>query len=212
LLQKILRNDIEYIIHSDSVWNIIGPISRFHAHIDCIRSQLTHYSTRSMVYHKESNNYGIQLKNPKKWDKYVDSKWDIGVAGHNRYIEENWFFRPLYFNENLIKEAKEEIGINLEMFDDEEIFKEKVSKKIDKSIGFIFDKFHYKTDINNEWVWLGFIVVPNMEVKFEDKEVVDFRWVSPIELEKYLAQNNNYCSGLPLVFEKAEKFRKEKLV
>ncbi len=43
--QKILRDDIEYIIHSDSQGNIIGPIPRDHAHAEGVRSILTHYST-----------------------------------------------------------------------------------------------------------------------------------------------------------------------
>jgi len=100
--QNILRDDIEYGIHSDSNGNIIGPISKTHAHQEGVRSVLTHYSTWSMIYHPTSGKYGIQLKNPKKHDKYGAGKWDRGVAGHNCYIKENRFFRPLDFDENLI--------------------------------------------------------------------------------------------------------------
>ena len=85
--KNILRDDIEYIIHSDSNGNIIGPISRNHAHTDRVRSALTHYSTWSMVYHLKSGKYGIQLKNPKKHDKYGAGKWDMGAAGHNFYLK-----------------------------------------------------------------------------------------------------------------------------
>jgi len=75
-----------------------------------------------MIYRPESKKYSIQLKNPKKHDKYGAGKWDMGVAGHNCYVKENGFFRPLDFDENLIKEAKEEIGIDIEMFQSKEEF------------------------------------------------------------------------------------------
>ncbi len=42
---NILRDDIEYVIHSDSNGNIIGPISKVHDHIKGVREALTHYST-----------------------------------------------------------------------------------------------------------------------------------------------------------------------
>lgn len=206
--QNILRDDIEYGIHSDSNGNIIGPISKTHAHLEGVRAILTHYSTWSMIYHPDSRKYGIQLKNPQKHDKYGAGKWDMGVAGHNCYIKENGFFKPVDFDENLIKEAKEEIGIDIEMFQSKDEFIKSINS-IDKPKGFIFDKFHYKTESNNEWVGLGFIIVHNTNVKFEDDEVIDFKWLSPNELREFIETNNNYCSPLPLVFEKAEKFRKE---
>lgn len=207
--QNILREDIEYAIHSDSEGKIIGPISKIHAHMEGVRAILTHYSTWSMIYHQSTGKYGIQLKNPKKHDKYGAGKWDMGVAGHNCYFKENGFFRPLDFDENLVKEAKEEIGINITMCKSKDEFLKTIKNKPNQSLGFIFDKFHYKTETDNEWVGLGFIIVPNTKVNFEDDEVIDFKWFSPEELKAYLETNDNYCSPLPLVFEKAEKFRKE---
>ncbi len=209
---KILRDDIEYAVHSDSKGNIIGPISKTHAHMEGVRAILTHYSTWSMIYHIKSGKYGIQLKNPKKHDKYGAGKWDMGVAGHNCYIKENGFFRPLDFDENLIKEVKEEIGIDIEMFQSKDEFLKAIKENSEESFGFIFEKFHYKTETNNEWVGLGFIIIPNTKVKFEDGEVIDFKWLSPEELKRYLKQNDNYCAPLPLVFKKAEKFRKENFI
>ncbi len=206
--QKILRDDIEYLIHSDDQGNIIGPISRNHAHMDGIRSTLTHHSTWSMVYHLESGRYGIQLKNPKKHDKYGAGKWDMGVAGHNHYFNDNGIFRPLGFDENLIIEAKGEIGIDVKMFKSKDEFFRNIDN-ISYSRGFIFEEFLYKNEVDNEWVGLGFIIVPNMNVKFEDDEVLDFKWLLPKELENYLETNDDYCSPLPLAFKKAEKFRKE---
>jgi len=206
--QNILRDDIEYIIHSDFEGNIIGPISKDHAHMGLVRVVLTHYSTWSMIYNQKTWKYGIQLKNPKKHDKYGAWKWDMGFAGHNCYIKDEGIFRPLWFNENLVKEAKEEIWIDIEMCNSKGDFKKNIENNLDKSTGFIFEEFHYKTDVNNEWVWLWFIVVSSELVKFEDWEVVDFKWLLPEELNSFLENNDNYCSPLPLVFEKAEKFRK----
>jgi isopentenyldiphosphate isomerase len=207
-MQDILREDIECIVHSDSEGNIIGPISKNHAHLESVREVLTHYSTWSMIYNLKLGKYGIQLKNPKKHDKYGAGKWDMGVAGHNSYIKEDRIFRPLDFSENLIKEAGEEIGINLVMAQSREEFFEKDINSLESPFGFIFEKFHYKTKINNEWIGLGFVIVLDTKVKFEDDEVVDFRWFSPEELERYLKNNNDYCEPLLLAFDKAEKFRK----
>lgn len=75
----------EYIIQSDDKGTIIGSIEKKYAHSDGARAVVTHYSTWSMIYHLMSGKYGIQLKNPKKHDKYTAGKWDMGVAGHNRY-------------------------------------------------------------------------------------------------------------------------------
>ncbi len=209
MTKNILRDDVEYIIHSDSKGNIIGPISKTYAHMEGVRAVLTHYSTWSMIYHYESGRYGIQLKNSKKHDKYGAGKWDMGVAGHNCYFKENGFFRPLDFEENLVKEAKEEIGIDIEMYKSKDDFLKVIKNKPNQPSGFIFEKFYYKTETNNEWVGLGFVIVLNTQVNFEDDEVIDFKWFSSEELKEYLETNNNYCSPLPLVFEKAEKFRKE---
>jgi isopentenyldiphosphate isomerase len=206
--QDILRDDIEYLIHSDDNGNIIGPISKTHAHQEVIRAELTHYSTWSMIYYPKSGKYGIQLKNPKKHDKYSAGKWDMGVAGHNCYIKENGDFRPLDFDENLIKEAKEEIGIDIEMFGFKNEFLESINLT-DESVGFIFDRFHYKTQTDNEWVGLGLVIVRDTDVKFEDDEVINFKWMAPNELKEFIEKNDNYCSPLPLVFDKVEKFRKE---
>lgn len=212
MTQNILKDDVEYIIHSDSNGSIIGPISKVHAHLEGVRTILTHYSTWSMIYYQKTGKYGIQLKNPKKHDKYGAGKWDMGIAGHNCYLKENGFFRPLGFNENLIKEAKEEVGLNIYMCKSKDEFLQMIKNKSNQSLGFIFEKFHYKTKTNNEWVGLGLIIVPNTQVSFEDNEVIDFKWFSPEELKEYLKSNDNYCSPLPLVFKKAEKFRKENLI
>ncbi len=203
-----LRDDIEYIIHSDDRGNIIGPISKTHAHAKGIRANLTHYSTWSMIYHLQSGKYGIQLKNPKKHDKHTAGKWDMGVAGHNFYEKQGEEYVPLDFNENLKKEAMEEIGINLKMFDDIGDFVN-ATQNSDDAVGIIFDQFHYKTDMNNEWAGLGFVVVPTQNVEFVDDEVIDFKWLTPDELQEFIDTETNYCSPLPLVFEKAEQFRKQ---
>ena len=76
-------------------------------------------------------------------------------------------------------------------------------------VAYIFDKFHFKTETDNEWVGLGFVVVPTQDVEFVDDEVIDFKWLTPDELQNFIDTETNYCSPLPLVFEKAEKFRKE---
>jgi isopentenyldiphosphate isomerase len=207
MVKSILRDDIEYAIHCESNGKIIGPISKIHAHLPGPRAALTHYSTWSMVFNPKTRKYGIQLKNPNKADKLSAGKWDMGVAGHNCYIKKNGFYVPLDFDENLIKECDEEIGLTLKMYKIRPDFIQAFKKQKTEAMGFIFDKFHYKTELNNEWVGLGLIVTTKIDLKFKDKEVVDFKWFTPNELKDYLKKNNNYCSPLPLVFEKAEKFR-----
>lgn len=49
----LLRDDIEYLIHCDDHGDIIGPISKAHAHLPGVRETLTHYSTWGMVYNPE---------------------------------------------------------------------------------------------------------------------------------------------------------------
>lgn len=80
-----------------------------------------------------------------------------------------------------------------------------------KPIGYIFDRFHYKTKTDNEFVGLGFILTPANNLKFNDNEVIDFQWLSPAELKNFLTDKNNCCAPLPLVFKKAEEFRKSRL-
>lgn len=208
---KILRNDIEYSVHCEENGVVIGPIAKTYAHLDGARSVLCHYSTWSMIYNPLIGKYGIQLKNPKKHDKYNAGKWDMGVAGHNPYVKYKNDYKYLDFEENLIKEAKEEIGIKLKITKNLKEFIKSV-KKVDKVVlGYIFDRFHYKTKINNEYVGLGFILTTSEKVKFTDSEVIDFKWLTPNELRKFLKENKNYCDPLPLVFNKAEKFRKKYL-
>lgn len=210
--EDILRDDIEYIIHSDSSGKIIGPISKVHAHLESVRAELTHYSTWAMIYHLPTGKYGLQQKNPKKHDKYGAGKWDMGVAGHNCYYKKNKIFKPLDFDENLIKEAKEEIGVDVKINKTKKEFLKNIKNKLDFPQAFIFENFHYKSKTDNEWVGMGIIVTNSLGVKFEDDEVIDFKWLLPEEFEKYLQINNDYCSVLPTVFKKTEKFRKETLI
>ena len=210
--QQILRKDIEYIIHCDKQGTIIGPISKVHAHLPGVRTTLTHYSTWSMIFNPKTGKYGIQFKNPRKQDRLTAGKWDMGVAGHNCYVKERNTFKALNFNENLIKEAKEEIGITIEMAATKAKFLSIIRTKPNQSVGYIFKKFHYQTTENNEWVGLGFIILPSEKVTFKDKEVTDFKWLLPSELKEFLEKNTNYCSPLPLVFEKAEQFRKTNIL
>ena len=203
-----LQNDREYIIHSDDRGNIIGPISKTHAHAEGVRANLTHYSTWSMIYHLPLGKYGIQLKNPAKHDKHTAGKWDMGAAGHNCYEKRGDEYVPLNFNENLQKEIAEEVGIDIKILDDVNKFVEN-AKQAKEAVAIIFDQFHFKTDTDNEWVGLGFVVVPTQDIKFVDNEVIDFKWLSPNELQKFIEVESNYCSPLPLVFEKAEKFRRQ---
>jgi isopentenyldiphosphate isomerase len=201
----------EEIVQCDSNGKIIGPIDKLHAHSEEIRPKLTHYSTWSMIYHLPSGTYGIQLKNPKKHDKYGGGKWDMGVAGHNCYVKKGDTYLPLSFEESLVKEAEEEIGINITICDSEHNFINEIKASPKKPLGFIFEKFHYKTERNNEWVGLGFVVVLSKEVHFTDNEVIDFKWLKPGELKNFLENSTNYCDPLPLVFEKAEVFRNKHL-
>ena len=134
----------------------------------------------------------------------------MGVAGHNAYVKDKNKWRPQLFDETLAREAYEEIGLPLKMYPTKDSFL-KAAKNLKQDIGYIFDKFHYKTEANNEWVGLGFILVLTQDVKFKDKEVVQFRWLTPYELRQFLDNNTDYCAPLSMVFKKAEKFRKKYL-
>jgi isopentenyldiphosphate isomerase len=205
MTSELLKDDIEYIVHCEEDGKVIGPISKLHAHIEGVRSALCHYSTFSMVFHIESGKYGIQRKNPNKWDKRTAGKWDMGVAGHNCYVKDEDGYRYLDFEDNLIKESDEEIGIELTICKGPEELVE--NSRNGKATAMIIEKFNYKTDFNNEYVSLAFIIVPNTNVDFKDNEVVEFRWLSPDEMSDFLKNSDEYCSALPVVFEKAEKFR-----
>ena len=210
MAQNVLRNDIEYAIHCDKTGKIIGPISKSHAHLDGVRPTLTHYSTWAMIYNPELKKYGLQLKRPKKHDKFSKPKWDMGVAGHNCYFKENDIYKPLLFDENLIKEADEEIGLNLEMYDDLNIFLQK-SKNFKGTIGFVFEEFLFEDEINNEWVGAGLILTTETNLEFKDDEVIEFKWLSLEELNEFLKDENSYYSALPIIYEKVEKFRLKNL-
>ncbi|HLD72873.1 MAG TPA: NUDIX domain-containing protein [Candidatus Nanoarchaeia archaeon] len=211
MVKLILGKDIEYIVHCDKSGNIIGPISKNQAHLPGIRPFLTHYSTWSMIFHAGSGKYGIQLKNPKKLDEFGAGKWDMGAAGHNCYIKDKNGYRPMDFKETLIKEVDEEIGLKIKVIDPINEFVKLSKTKIQRPIAIIIEKFHYKTERNNEFVGLGFILTPTTKVKFKDNEVVAFKWLTPKELTVHLKKENNYCDPLPLVFKKAENFRKRYL-
>ncbi len=80
MVESILRDDIEYVVHCDEKGKIIGPLSKIHAHLPGPRQALTHYSTWSMIFHPKSGKYGIQRKNPKKQDKFGAGRYDTGVG------------------------------------------------------------------------------------------------------------------------------------
>lgn len=204
---KELRDDIEYSVQCEVDGKVIGPISKTYAHQEDVRGEICHYSTWSMMFNILTGKYGIQLKNPKKHDKHGAGKWDMGVAGHNQYVKYGGGYRYLGFSESLVKEAKEEIGIDIVMHDNQGDFLRDISKTNERPVGYIFEKFHYKTKINNEYVGLGFIITTSEKVNFTDDEVIDFKWLTPEELKEFIKDNKNYCDPLPLVFEKAEKFR-----
>ena len=208
--QNILRDDIEYAIHCDKSGKIIGPISKSHAHLDGVRATLTHYSNWAMIYNPELKKYGLQLKRPKKHDKFSKPKWDMGVAGHNCYYKEKGIYKPLLFSENLIKETDEEIGLNLEMINDLNSFLDK-SKNFNGTIGFIFEEFLFENKIDSEWVGAGLILTTETKLEFKDDEVIEFKWLSLEELNEFLKDKSSYYSALPLIYEKVEKFRLKNL-
>ena len=198
------------MIECDEYGKIIGPIEKEYAHSEGQRQQLTHYATWSMVF-ITSGKYGIQLKNKEKHDQQSAGKWDMGVAGHNCYIIKNGVLKALSFKETLIKEAEEEIGLSLTVVDSLGKFLQLARSELKNPIAFFFDTFHFKEGINNEFVSLAFILTPITKLQFKDKEVVDFQWLSPHQLSLFLRRNDNYCSPLPMVFNKAEAFRKQYL-
>ena len=115
------------------------------------------------------------------------------------------------FAETLIKEGDEEIGVTIKVIYSTKDFTKLSKTKIKKPIAFIFEQFHYLTERNNELVGLAMVLVPTTNVKFNDNEVVEFKWLLPSELAEFIKMEQNYCDPLPLVFEKAERFRKKYL-
>ncbi len=206
-----LREEIEYIIHCDEKGEIIGPISKEHAHLKGARQVLTHHSTWCMVFHPPTGKYGIQLKDIRKHDSTSAGKWDTGVGGHNCYTKQKEKWVPMSFEETVVKEADEEIGLQVEVIDSLTEFV-KQSKNLKRTIAFIFDKFHHATEKNNEFVGFAFILVPTIQVEFKDNEVIDFQWLLPLELKVFIEQNKDQiCEALLCGFERAEKFRKKYL-
>ena len=200
----MLRTDIEYIVHCEKDGTVIWPLSKLHWHYAGVRENLTHYSTRSMVYNPVLRTYGIQLKNPKKQDSSTWAKWDMWVAGHNCYIYVNWEREYMDFEDNLAKEAKEEIWIHVTMYDNIDVFKLAIGGG--ETIWYIFDKFLYETKRNNEYVWLGLVCTTEENLVYTNNEVVDFQRLTEDELNEFIETRDDYCSPLPLVFEKAKKF------
>lgn len=134
----------------------------------------------------------------------------MGVAGHNCYVKEEGAWRFMDFDETLVKEAEEEIGLTISICNTtEKEFIASLKTLKDEAVAYVFEKFHYLVKPNNEWVGLAFIATPITDVKFNDKEVIDFKWMTPAKLKDYLKNNDNYCAPLPLVLEKAEKFRQK---
>ncbi|PIN89604.1 hypothetical protein COU60_03265 [Candidatus Pacearchaeota archaeon CG10_big_fil_rev_8_21_14_0_10_34_76] len=201
-----LDDKIEYIINCKKDGTIIGPISKIYAHEKNIRPRLTHYSTWAMVYNPFLKKYGLQLKQPKKHDGNHNPKWDMGVAGHNPYEKREGEYEPLLFEENLAKEADEEIGLEVKNFYSLNEFLD-AAKNLSGSIGYICERFHYQDLINNEWVGFGLILTSETDLDFKDGEVLEFKWLTPNALKKYLSEENDYYSALLIAFEKAEKFR-----
>lgn len=113
------------------------------------------------------------------------------------------------FAETLVKEGDEEIGVKIKVVDSVKEFRKLSKTKFKKVTAVIFEQFHYLTERNNEFVGLAMVLVPTMDVKFNDHEVVEFKWLLPSELAEFIETNHNYCDPLPLVFEKAEKFRRK---
>ncbi len=197
----MLRTDIEYAVHCETDWTVIGPISKTHAHLSWARETLTHYSTRSMLYNPQLQKRWLQLKNEQKW-----SKRDMWVAWHNCYVQDGDSWRVVWFQENLAKEAKEEIWMDLTMYETLEDFLVAMKESKTNSFWYIFDSFHYQTETNNEYVWLGLIVTNEESFDYPDGEVVDFQWLSSDELQDFLNADNRYCCPLPMVFKKAQVF------
>ena len=204
--QNPLREDIEYVIHCEQNGTILGPLSKEHAHLEGVRPALTHYSTWAMIYNPLIKKYGIQLKTPRKHDKFKNPKWDMGVAGHNCYKKEGNSWKPILFEENLVKETDEEIGLKLVVAKSLNEFLES-SKKLNGSIRFIFEQFLCQNSLNNEWVGAGFILTKETKLEFKDKEVIDFKWLTPKEIKEFLKKEGEYYSALLIIFEKEEKFR-----
>lgn len=143
-MKKLLRTDIEYAVHCDDEGKVIWPISKVHAHMKWVRETLYHYSTWSMVFNPILWKYWIQLKNAQKW-----SKWDMWVAWHNCYIGDENGYRYLDFEDNLQKEAIEEIWIELKMYEDLDSFLEAYRSLNSGSIWYLINLHTQQNEIKN---------------------------------------------------------------
>lgn len=204
-MTKILRDDIEYIIHCEQDWTIIWPISKLHAHLPWVREILTHRCTRSMVYNYKLQKYWLQYKKAKVYD---EAQRDMWVAWHNCYIRENNTRRMTDFPETLQKEAKEEVGLDLNLCYDLESFLS-IAKTIQiGSVWYVFEQVLIKNQKNSERIGMSLIVTDEENLHFLDWEVIWFEWYTIEELHAKMPTLQKSLS-LEYAFDHVEKFRKE---
>lgn len=127
-----------------------------------------------------------------------------GCRGHNCYVRDNGEWRYLGFEENLIKETKEEIGLDIEMTRDLDEFIRRSRNLADHSIGIIIETFLCEGKHDSEYVGLGLILTTQTRLEFTDHEVIDFKWLSENELIELIKINDH--PPLEIAFEKARKF------
>jgi len=176
----LLNENIEYLIHCDEEGNNIGPISREHAHIPTVRKELCHKVVSAMVYCKNTNKWCIQQKFSKAIKKKI---WDISVGGHCTYEKKGNDYEALDFNETLIKESYEELGLSIT-----------INKNLENNsnTGHIFRTCLYKNSYNNEFLGLGLIITGDEKITPIDGEVLSFKWLTLDELKKFM--DEEFCS------------------
>lgn len=205
-MNNILRKDIEYIVHSDERGNVIGPISKTHAHLPKIRPVLCHWATWVMIYHVNLEKWGVSLNKPKPKKQRFTKFWNLSVGGHNSYVHNNNEWKYLNFKETMIKEAKEEVGLDIVSCNDKNEFINKTLNINNSSIGFVFAKEHYKTKHNNEIVGFGIILTDINKLQFNDGEVLDFKWLASEEMKIFFKSDEDYSAALPIAFEKCNHY------
>ncbi|MFP4402196.1 MAG: NUDIX domain-containing protein [Candidatus Nanoarchaeia archaeon] len=129
-----------------------------------------------MLYCKKTHKWGVQKKFSKTINKEI---WDCSIGGHCVYTKQVDSKYNSEFEETLVKESYEELGLDI-----------KISKNFENKTGYIFKNYLYKNHFNNEYLGIGIIFTNSETISPIDGEVVDFKWLSLNELESLLKDRN----------------------
>jgi isopentenyldiphosphate isomerase len=143
---------------------------------------LWHRGARVLIYNKKGEIF-TQLRSVTK--ELHPGKWDVGVAGHVGAGES--------YIDAALREAAEEVGLNLLKDDLEFVMADKLEKNLDRKIEKIITITYFARFDGHE-----------SEIMIQEEEVQSFRFMEPDELErerkefpeKFMPHSEEYWSEL----------------